>query len=120
MKSVVVVDYGIGNLKSVQRGLEKVGASVILTSDPTVIANAGRLILPGVGAFEDGMKGLENTGILGSINDFVRTGNPLLGICLGMQMLLDKSEEHGIHKGLGLISGNVKKYLKKIIMENLL
>ena len=113
MKSVVVVDYGMGNLKSVQRGLEKVGASVILTSDPTVIANAGRLILPGVGAFEDGMKGLENTGILGSINDFVRTGNPLLGICLGMQMLLDKSEEHGIHKGLGLISGNVKKIPEK-------
>jgi imidazole glycerol-phosphate synthase subunit HisH len=109
MKSVVVVDYGMGNLKSIQRGLEKVGASVILTSDSTVIANAGRLILPGVGAFEDGMKGLEDAGILDSINDFVKKGNALLGICLGMQMLLNKSEEHGIHKGLGFISGNVKK-----------
>jgi imidazole glycerol-phosphate synthase subunit HisH len=109
MKSVVIVDYGMGNLKSVQRGLEKVGASVVLTSDPTVIASASRLILPGVGAFEDGMMGLENAGILSSINDFVRTGNPLLGICLGMQMLLNKSEEHGTHKGLGLISGNVQK-----------
>ena len=109
MKNVVIVDYGMGNLKSVQRGLEKVGASVILSSDPTTIANAGRLILPGVGAFEDGMKGLENAGVLESINDFVRMGNPLLGICLGMQMLLSKSEEHGVHKGLNFISGNVKK-----------
>ena len=109
MKNVVIIDYGAGNLKSVQRGLERVGASVTLTSDPTVIASAGRLILPGVGAFKDGMNGLENAGVLDSVNDFIRTGNPLLGICLGMQMLLDKSEEYGIHKGLGFISGDVKK-----------
>ena len=67
MKSVVVIDYGMGNLKSVQRGLEKVGASVILSSDPMVIANAGRLVLPGVGAFEDGMKGLRDAGVIDAI-----------------------------------------------------
>jgi imidazole glycerol-phosphate synthase subunit HisH len=109
MKNVVIVDYGMGNLKSVQRGLERVGASVIVSSNPTVIANAERLILPGVGAFEDGMEELRNAGIIDAINDFVKTGNELLGICLGMQMLLDQSEEHGDHKGLELISGDVKK-----------
>jgi imidazole glycerol-phosphate synthase subunit HisH len=112
MKSVVVIDYGMGNLKSVQRGLEKVGASVILSSDPMVIANAGRLVLPGVGAFEDGMKGLRDAGVIDAINDFVKTGNELLGICLGMQMLLDQSEEHGNHDGLGLIPGDVKEIPK--------
>tara|TARA_B100001059_G_scaffold234202_1_gene276103 strand:+ start:1356 stop:1994 length:639 start_codon:yes stop_codon:yes gene_type:complete len=112
MKSVVVIDYGMGNLKSVQRGLEQVGATVIVTSDPVVIANADRLVLPGVGAFEDGMKGLRGAGVLGAINDFVKSGNELLGICLGMQMLLDQSEEHGNHDGLGLISGNVKEIPK--------
>jgi imidazole glycerol-phosphate synthase subunit HisH len=108
MKSVVVVDYGMGNLKSVQRGLEKVGASVIVSSDPTIIANAGRLVLPGVGAFEDGMKGLRDAGVIDAIDYFTKTGNELLGICLGMQMLLDQSEEHGNHDGLGLIHGDVK------------
>lgn len=112
MKNVVIVDYGMGNLKSVQRGLEKVGASVIVSSNPAIIANAEGLVLPGVGAFEDGMKGLRDAGVLDAINDFVKTGNELLGICLGMQMLLDQSEEYGDHKGLGLISGDVKKIPK--------
>lgn len=112
MKNVVIVDYGMGNLKSVQRGLEKVGASVIVSSNPAIVANAERLVLPGVGAFEDGMKGLRDAGVLDAINDFVKTGNELLGICLGMQMLLDQSEEYGDHKGLGFISGDVKKIPK--------
>lgn len=108
MTRVVVVDYGMGNIKSVQRGLEKVGATVQLSSLPEVLASADCLVLPGVGAFEDGMKGLNGTGVVPSINEFVLTGKPLLGICLGMQMLLDQSEEHGSHKGLGLIPGVVK------------
>lgn len=110
MTNVVVIDYGVCNLKSVQRGLEKVGASVQLSSDPEVIATAERLVLPGVGAFEDGMKGLNAVdGVIQAIDHFVQKGKPLLGICLGMQMLLDASEEYGLHTGLGYIPGVVKK-----------
>ncbi len=108
MNDVVIVDYGIGNIKSIQRGLEQVGSSVILSSDPLIISNASRLVLPGVGAFKDGMKGLQDLELDSAIHKFVKKGNPLLGICLGMQMLLDQSEEHGVYAGLGLIPGNVK------------
>jgi len=107
VKNVVVVDYGAGNIKSVQRGLDKVGASVSVFSDPESIATADRLILPGVGAFEDGMLGLKKANLIPAISEFVSRGNPLLGICLGMQMLLDQSEEHGPHEGLKLIPGKV-------------
>ena len=109
MPDVMVLDYGMSNLRSVQRGLEKVGAKVTLSSNYSDIAKADRLVLPGVGAFEAGMNGLKNTGLEDAIFNFVKTGNPLLGICLGMQMLLDYSEENGTHKGLGLIPGCVKK-----------
>tara|TARA_B110000008_G_scaffold279997_1_gene330499 strand:- start:12840 stop:13481 length:642 start_codon:yes stop_codon:yes gene_type:complete len=108
METVVVVDYGMCNIKSVQRGFEKVGATVLLTSDPEVIVSASHLVLPGVGAFGDGMKGLNDVGVIPAINEFTQAGKPLLGICLGMQMLLDKSEEHGEHIGLGYIPGIVK------------
>ena len=107
MGDVVIVDYGMGNIKSVQRGLEKVGASVVVSSKPEVIASADRLLLPGVGAFESGMQGLKDAEIIMAINQFSLTGNPLLGICLGMQMFFGHSEEKGEHKGLDLISGSV-------------
>jgi len=107
--TIIVVDYGMGNIKSIQRGLEQVGAKAKLSSSPSEIATASHLILPGVGAFAAGMNGLRSVGLIDAINDFVKTGNPLLGICLGMQMLLDESKEHGVHKGLGLIAGSVKK-----------
>jgi imidazole glycerol-phosphate synthase subunit HisH len=109
MNNVVIVDYGISNLRSVQRGLEKVGAKVTLSSTYSDIAKADRLVLPGVGAFESGMNGLKYSNLVEALQDFVKTGNSLLGICLGMQMLLDYSEENGIHQGLGLIPGSVKK-----------
>jgi len=108
MSTVVVVDYGMGNLKSVQRGLEKVGAKVVVSSYAEEIANADRLLLPGVGAFKDGMAELRKQGVVDAIFAFVNTGKPLLGICLGMQMFLDTSEEHGEYAGLGLIGGHVK------------
>jgi imidazole glycerol-phosphate synthase subunit HisH len=108
MNQVVVVDHGIGNLKSVQRGLEKVGATVEITSESKKIESASRLILPGVGAFEDGMRGLLDAGVIQAISAFIKSGNPLLGICLGMQMLFERSEENGIHEGLGFISGSVQ------------
>jgi len=109
MNKICIVDYGLGNLKSIQRGLEQVGAKVILSSRPKEISIASHLVLPGVGAFEAGMSGLKDAGLIAPILDFVETGNPLLGICLGMQMLLDKSEEQGKHRGLGLIPGIVRK-----------
>jgi len=105
---VTVVDYGIGNLFSVQRALEVAGAAVSLSADPDVIRQAERVVLPGVGAFADGMAGLEGRGLTGPLRDFAATGRPLLGICLGMQMLATLSEEFGQHAGLDLVPGRVR------------
>ena len=104
---VVVVDYGVGNLLSVQRGLEHCGANGILTSNPEIILDAKRVILPGVGAFASAMQALENLGLVDVIHEIAKCNTPLLGICLGMQLLLEESEEFGITSGLGLISGRV-------------
>ena len=104
---VTVVDYGIGNLYSVQRALETCGAQVELTADPARIAQARRLVLPGVGAFADGMQGLRERGLVKPLRDFAASGRPLLGICLGMQMLASVSEEFGQHEGLDLVPGRV-------------
>jgi imidazole glycerol-phosphate synthase subunit HisH len=104
---VTVVDYGIGNLFSVCRALEHCSAEVTLTSDPALIQTAPRLVLPGVGAFADGMQGLRDRGLIEPILHYAASGRPLLGICLGMQMLATASEEFGKHRGLGLIPGRV-------------
>jgi glutamine amidotransferase len=107
-KRIVVVDYGVGNLYSVQRALEVSGAEeVVLGSDPQVIGEADGLVLPGVGAFADGMRGLRERGLIEPIKAYAQSGQPLLGICLGMQMLAMASEEFGHHEGLGLIPGEV-------------
>lgn len=103
----VVIDYGIGNLLSVRRGLEHCGATVVVTADPKVILSARWVILPGVGAFSDGIAGLRRHGLDAVVREVGARGIPLLGICLGMQMLLDESEEFGITAGLGLIPGRV-------------
>ena len=105
--SVTVVDYGIGNILSVSRALEHCGAKVLLTDLPAQIAQAQRVVLPGVGAFKDGMDGLRERGLIDAVKQFAASGRPLLGICLGMQMLLEFSEEFGVHEGLGLIPGRV-------------
>lgn len=104
---VAVIDYGMGNLLSVRRGLERCGATVTVTADPNVILSAPRVLLPGVGAFADGMAELHRHGLDAVMREVAALGTPLLGICLGMQMLLDESEEFGITKGLGLIPGSV-------------
>ena len=104
---VTVVDYGIGNLYSVRRALECCGAEVRLTADRALIAAADRLVLPGVGAFADGMSGLRERGLVDPIREFAASGRPLLGICLGMQMLASVSEEFGSHQGLAIIPGRV-------------
>lgn len=104
---VTVIDYGVGNLLSVQRGLEHCGAQVILTADPEAVIAAKRVVLPGVGAFANAMQALQERGLVPAIQGLARKGTPLLGICLGMQLLLDESEEFGLTKGLGLIPGRV-------------
>jgi imidazole glycerol-phosphate synthase subunit HisH len=107
MYDTAVIDYGVGNLLSVRRGLEHCGASVEVTADHKAILTAPRVILPGVGAFANAMKELRRQGLDEVVLDIVSRGTPLLGICLGMQMLLDESEEFGKTEGLGLIPGSV-------------
>jgi glutamine amidotransferase len=104
---VTVIDYGVGNLLSVQRSLEHCGARVILTSDPSDLLMAERVVLPGVGAFASAMYALQVRGLDEAIKKLANNGIPLLGICLGMQLLLDESEEFGLTQGLGLIPGRV-------------
>jgi glutamine amidotransferase len=104
---VTVIDYGVGNLLSVQRGLEHCGVKVTLTADPEQILSAKRVVLPGVGAFENAMMALGALNLVGVIKEVGRRETPLLGICLGMQLLLDESDEFGITAGLGLIPGRV-------------
>jgi glutamine amidotransferase len=104
---VTIVDYGIGNLYSVRRAFETCGAEVTASSDPARIGEAERLVLPGVGAFADGMRGLEERHLVDPIRRYAASGRPLLGICLGMQMLATASQEFGVHQGLDLIPGRV-------------
>jgi glutamine amidotransferase len=109
MKDVAIIDYGIGNLFSVRRAFEHCGASVLVTNKPDLLLTSPRLVLPGVGAFADGMRGLKDSGLDELIYEFANSGKPLLGICLGMQMLATISEEFGVHEGLGIIPGRVIK-----------
>ena len=106
---VVVMDYGVGNLLSVTRALESCGATASISSDPAEIRGAERLVLPGVGAFESCMASLRESGLQDPLLEFIDSGRPLLGICVGMQMLLEVSEEFGVHAGLGLIKGKVAR-----------
>lgn len=110
MSRTVIVDYGMGNLFSIQHALMHVGADAVVTADPRVIAHAERLILPGVGAFEQAMQELQKRDAIGAIREFVQSGRPLLGICLGMQLLFTESFEFGRHQGLDLIGGKVVKF----------
>lgn len=104
---VTIIDYGVGNLFSVQRSLEHCGARVIISTEPDVIRSAQKVVLPGVGAFGDAMQELERQGLATVVRDVAAAGTPLLGICLGMQLLLDESQEFGRHQGLGIIPGRV-------------
>lgn len=107
-KQVTVIDYGIGNIRSVIRALESCYAEVQLTSDHSLIISSEKVVLPGVGAFADGMIELKQRGLDEVLRQYAHTGKPLMGICLGMQLLMDYSEEFGLHDGLGLIRGGVK------------
>jgi glutamine amidotransferase len=102
-----ILDYGVGNLFSLRSSLKYIGEEAAVTSDPDEIMAADRLILPGVGAFGDAADKLREKGLDAVVKAFAATGKPLMGICLGMQLLFDESEEFGLHKGLGLIPGRV-------------
>ena len=105
---VAIVDYGVGNLFSLRSSFAAIGREVQVTGDPDVLAKAGRLVLPGVGAFGDAAAALRKSGLDKAVLAAAEAGKPLLGICLGMQLLLEKSFEYGEHKGLGLIPGEVR------------
>jgi glutamine amidotransferase len=109
-KKIVIIDYELGNLFSVNQVLANIGLDVTISSKPGVIAEADAIVLPGVGAFKDAMENLNRLDLISPINDVVSQGKPLFGICLGLQLLFGESEEFGSTKGLGLISGSVKKF----------
>lgn len=109
---IAVIDYGMGNLRSVQKGFEKVGFNAVVTDERKMIEDASHLVLPGVGAFKDCMHNLKERGLVDPILKGIEKGKPFLGICLGLQLLFEKSEEFGSHEGLGLIKGKVVKFPK--------
>ena len=115
---ITIIDYGMGNLRSVQKGFERVGLSAQVTSDPAVVARAERLVLPGVGAFRDCIHNLHAGGFVEPIQNHVASGRPFLGICLGLQLLFSESEEFGSHQGLGIIPGKVVRFPAGMIENN--
>lgn len=115
---VAIVDYGVGNLFSLKSSFAAIGADALVTSDKEVIAKADRILLPGVGAFEDAAKKLFDSGLADVVVKEAKSGKPLLGICLGMQLLFEKSFEYGEHEGLGLIKGEVRP-IAEVIGEGL-
>ena len=115
---VAIIDYGVGNLFSLQCSLKKIGVEAVVTSDENVIKEADRIILPGVGAFGDAAKKLRSSGLVELITEEAKNGKPFLGICLGMQLLFEKGFEYGEHEGLGFLKGNVIP-LENKIPENL-
>ncbi len=114
---LAIIDYGVGNLFSLQCSLKKIGVDAVVTNDADVIRKADRIILPGVGAFGDAADKLRATGLVDVITQEAKNGKPFLGICLGMQLLFDKGYEYGEHDGLGFIKGNVIPLERKIPSE---
>lgn len=110
MPRIALIDYGVGNLRSVAKALQRVGAEVQITREAAAIPSADKLVLPGVGSFGKGMGALKAHGLIDPILEAAAGGKPLLGICLGMQLLLESSEEMGQHEGLGIVSGEVRRF----------
>jgi imidazole glycerol-phosphate synthase subunit HisH len=107
---IAIVDYGMGNLRSVQKAIEAVGSSAEVTADPDRVRRASKVVLPGVGAFAEAMAELRRTGLGEAFREAVRVGKPCLGVCLGLQLLFDVSFEDGQHEGLGLIPGRIVRF----------
>lgn len=114
---LAIIDYGVGNLFSLQCSLKKIGVDAVVTKDAQVIKSADRIILPGVGAFGDAINKLRSTGLVDTIKEEAEKGKPFLGICLGMQLLFEKGYEYGVHDGLGFLKGNVVPLEGKIPAE---
>ncbi|MDP2942892.1 MAG: imidazole glycerol phosphate synthase subunit HisH, partial [Candidatus Omnitrophota bacterium] len=110
---IVVVDYGMGNLRSVSKALEEVGAKVKVSDDPKVVSGADKLVVPGVGAFKDAMRELRARRLIEPIKKFVKSDRPFLGLCLGLQLLFSESEEGGRSKGLDIIKGRVLRFSRR-------
>jgi glutamine amidotransferase len=107
---IAIIDYGMGNLHSVSKAVERLGHEYIVTADDEEIMHADKAILPGVGAFGDAMQYLRDNGLQETVLKYAASGKPLLGICLGMQLLFTRSEEHGLHEGLNLLQGEVVRF----------
>jgi glutamine amidotransferase len=107
---IAIIDYGMGNLRSVQKGFERVGHEAVVTSDAKTIMNASKVVLPGVGAFPDCMRNLQEYGLIDVVPRSIASGKPFLGICLGLQLLFTESEEFGISKGLDIVKGRVVRF----------
>jgi glutamine amidotransferase len=110
VQPIVIVDYGMGNLRSVQKALEKVGQPALITSDPNRIAEAEKVVLPGVGAFHDAMARLREPDMVPSLVEHIQSGKPFFGICLGLQLLFTRSYEDGVHSGLDLFPGEIVRF----------
>lgn len=110
MAGIAIVDYGMANLRSVQKAFERVGAAAEITSDPAVVAKADRVVLPGVGAFRDAIVRVRESGLADPIREHIDSGRPFLGICLGLQLLFTRSYEDGTHEGLDLLPGEVVRF----------
>jgi glutamine amidotransferase len=117
MNDVILIDAGTGNLRSVQKALETVGANVMRTDEPRKVLSGKRVVLPGVGAFGDFMSGLRSRGLEDAVKEIAGRGVPLLGICVGMQALFDVGEEMGEHAGLGLLAGKVVQFAESLLVK---
>ena len=117
--SVAIIDYGVGNLRSVEKAFAAMGCEAVISGDESVLRKAERLVLPGVGAFAACMKGLKESGFDQLVKERASEGTPLLGVCVGMQLLFDESEEFGSTQGLGLLRGSVRRFSSELIVPHI-
>src|SRR5215204_1562953 len=116
--TVAIIDYGVGNLRSIEKAFAAMGCEAIITSDERKLREAERLVLPGVGAFGACMKALKERGFDGLVKERASEGTPLLGVCVGMQLLFDESEEFGSTRGLGLLTGSVRRFRGDLVVPH--
>lgn len=116
---IAILDYEVGNLRSVEKAFQSLGYDAAVTPDPETALKADRLVLPGVGAFADCRRGLRESGLEEAVLEFIKSGRPLLGICVGMQMLFEKDYEFGEHEGFGYFKGSVRKFPDEIVKDGL-
>lgn len=116
---ITIIDFGGGNLRSVQKSIEYVGFKAEITSDAEIVRKASHIVFPGNGAFGDCIAGMKKQGLISAVDEFIQKGNPFLGICIGMQALFEKSYEFGVHVGLGYMKGVVKRFPDELINKGM-